>query len=244
VLPHIFDPFFSTHEGSGGMGLGLAMCERIVHDHGGALTVETQLGKGTTFHLELPAAKPASAPRTSPVFTRAKVLLIDDDVAFCRSLTRLLSARCDVSVASNGLVGLAELRKPIIVHDRDSHEAVLGVLTSCLDRRVGGVMHCFSGSAEFAAACVAVGMYVSFAGPVTFKTAHHLQAAAASVPLDRLLIETDSPYLAPVPHRGRRNEPAHVVHVAEKLADLHGLSAADLVARTSENARRLFGLSA
>ncbi len=113
VLPHIFDPFFSTHEGSGGMGLGLAMCERIVHDHGGALTVETQLGKGTTFHLELPAAKPASAPRTSPVFTRAKVLLIDDDVAFCRSLTRLLSARCDVSVASNGLVGLAELRKPI-----------------------------------------------------------------------------------------------------------------------------------
>lgn len=138
----------------------------------------------------------------------------------------------------------AEVGKPIIVHDRESHQEVLGVLERGLDRRVGGVMHCFSGSAEFAAACVAVGMYISFAGPVTFKSAHHLQAAAAGVPLERLLIETDSPYLAPVPHRGRRNEPAHVIHVAEKLADLHGLTPGALIARTSENARRLFGLPA
>jgi TatD DNase family protein len=151
--------------------------------------------------------------------------------------------RAQQEVAFEAQVRLAaELGKPIIVHDRESHQDVLAVLTRCLDRRVGGVMHCFSGSAEFAAACVAVGMYISFAGPVTFKTAHHLQAAAASVPLDRLLIETDSPYLAPVPHRGRRNEPAHVVHVVEKLAELHGVAPGELIARTSENARRLFGL--
>lgn len=113
VLPHIFDPFFTTHEGSGGMGLGLSMCERIVHDHGGAITVETQVGKGTTIHLELPAAKPASAPLNHPILTRAKVLLIDDDVAFCRSLVRLLHTRCEVTVASNGVFGLVELKKPI-----------------------------------------------------------------------------------------------------------------------------------
>ncbi|MEB3195826.1 MAG: TatD family hydrolase [Candidatus Sericytochromatia bacterium] len=138
----------------------------------------------------------------------------------------------------------AELGKPIIVHDRDSHADVLAILTNHLNREVGGVMHCFSGSPEFARECVAIGMFISFAGPVTFKNAHHLQQAAASVPLDRLLVETDSPYLAPVPHRGKRNEPAHVVHVAEKLASLHGLAPDEMIRRTRENGRRLFGLGA
>jgi TatD DNase family protein len=146
-------------------------------------------------------------------------------------------------VAFRAQVGFAaEVGLPIIVHDRESHGDILAILQQELARDVGGVMHCFSGSAEFARECVAVGMYISFAGPVTFKNAEKLQAAAASVPLERLLIETDSPYLAPVPHRGKRNEPAHVVHVAEKLAQLRGISTPELIRITSDNARRLFRL--
>jgi CheY-like chemotaxis protein len=110
VLPHIFDPFFSTRE-SGGMGIGLAMCERIIHDHDGVITVETEVGKGTTFHVDLPAAAPVvTAPQSTP--TRQRVLIIEDDDAFSRSLQRLLRVRCDVTIAENGLVALAELKKP------------------------------------------------------------------------------------------------------------------------------------
>ncbi|MEB3285651.1 MAG: TatD family hydrolase [Candidatus Sericytochromatia bacterium] len=136
----------------------------------------------------------------------------------------------------------ADVGLPIIVHDRESHGDILSILQQTLNRRVGGVMHCFSGSGEFAGECVEIGMYISFAGPVTFKNAEKLQRAAGVVPLERLLIETDSPYLAPVPHRGRRNEPAHVLHVAEKLAEIHGISAAEMIRVTRENAERLFSL--
>jgi TatD DNase family protein len=136
----------------------------------------------------------------------------------------------------------SELGKPIIVHDRDAHGEVLELLKAHLDPAVGGVMHCFSGSYEFALACIKAGMVISFAGSVTFKNAHNLQEAAAKLPLDKVLIETDSPYLAPVPHRGKRNEPAHVADVARKLAELHGIDVEEVARVTSANARRLFGL--
>lgn len=135
-----------------------------------------------------------------------------------------------------------ELGKPVIVHNRDSHGDVLRILQETLVAEAGGVMHCFSGSLELARACIAIGMYISFAGPLTFKNAHNLQDVAASLPLDRLLVETDSPYLAPVPHRGKRNEPMHVGHVAQKLADLHGLAVEEVERITTENARKLFRL--
>jgi TatD DNase family protein len=103
-------------------------------------------------------------------------------------------------------------------------------------------MHSFTGSEETAAACLAMGLYLSFAGMLTYKNASALRAVAATVPLERLLVETDSPYLAPVPLRGKRNEPANVVHTAECLAGLHGVSLQDICERTSRNARDLFGL--
>ena len=136
------------------------------------------------------------------------------------------------------------LGKPVIVHNRDSHGDVLRLLQGHLSHEAGGVMHCFSGSLELAKQCIAIGMYISFAGPLTFKNATSLQEVAAGLPLDRLLVETDSPFLAPVPHRGKRNEPMHVGHVAAKLAALHGVAEEEVVRVTTENARKLFRLPA
>ena len=111
---------------------------------------------------------------------------------------------------------------PVIFHIRDAHGDMVDFFRSCT-RLPAGIIHCFSGSPEIAREYVKMGFYISFAGPLTFKKAPHLQAAAQEVPLDRLLVETDSPYLSPEPKRGRRNEPAHVVYTLTKLAELHGL---------------------
>lgn len=135
-----------------------------------------------------------------------------------------------------------ELGKPVIVHNRDSHADVLRLLQENMSATAGGVMHCFSGSLELALECIKIGMYISFAGPLTFKNATSLQEVAAKLPLDRVLIETDSPYLAPVPNRGKRNEPANVAHVAAKLALLQVQEPAEIARITAENARRLFRL--
>ena len=105
-----------------------------------------------------------------------------------------------------------------------------------------GILHCFSGSAETAKEYLRLGYMISFAGPVTFKKAPKLREAALVVPKDRLLIETDSPYLAPEPVRGRRNEPANVRFVAEKLAEIRGESPEELAAYTYENAKRIYGI--
>ena len=104
----------------------------------------------------------------------------------------------------------------------------------------GGVMHCFTESLAVAEAAMAMGFYISFSGIVTFKNAKELQAVALAVPLERMLIETDSPYLAPVPHRGKMNEPGFVMHVAEFLAKLKGVSVARVAEQTTENFFRLF----
>jgi TatD DNase family protein len=109
---------------------------------------------------------------------------------------------------------------------------------------VRGVMHSFTGDAATAEACVAVGLHISFAGMVTYKNAENLRAVAAGIPADRLLVETDSPYLAPVPVRGRRNEPAYVTHTATCLAAVRSVEPHDLAEQTTANAKRLFGLEA
>lgn len=105
---------------------------------------------------------------------------------------------------------------------------------------VAGVMHCFTESLEVAEAAIAMGFYISFSGIVTFKSAKELQAVARTVPLERILIETDSPYLAPVPHRGKMNEPGFVKHVAEYLADLKGVPLTQIAQQTSDNFFTLF----
>lgn len=105
---------------------------------------------------------------------------------------------------------------------------------------VGGVIHCFSGSWEMAQECLAMGFYISLAGPVTYNNARRPQEIATQVPLDRLLVETDAPYLSPEPRRGRRNEPGNVRYVAEKIAELRGITVEELGSATTSNARRVF----
>lgn len=133
-----------------------------------------------------------------------------------------------------------EVGLPIIIHERDAHQEVFDILKEERAGELGCVMHCFSGSVELAKEYVKLGMYISLGGPVTFKNARKPQEVAMAVPLDRLLIETDSPYLTPVPFRGKRNEPARVRLVAEKIAELRGISLEELAKQTTENAKTLF----
>ncbi|MFZ0428079.1 MAG: TatD family hydrolase [Acidobacteriota bacterium] len=132
--------------------------------------------------------------------------------------------------------------KPVIIHTRDAEEDTLAILSEAYPKgsERPGVLHCFSGSARLAEACLERGFFISFGGIVTFKKADSLREIAASVPSDRLLIETDSPYLAPVPHRGRRNEPAFVECVLNVLSGLRGLEPADLGERIWRNFELLF----
>jgi TatD DNase family protein len=129
--------------------------------------------------------------------------------------------------------------KPIVVHTREADPDTLAILRDARPER--GVIHCFTGGPDAVRAYLDLGLYISVAGVVTFKTAVALREAIRLVPLDRLLVETDSPFLAPVPFRGKRNEPAHVKRVAEAVAELRGIPFAELAARTTENAGRLFG---
>jgi TatD DNase family protein len=134
--------------------------------------------------------------------------------------------------------------KPVVIHCREAEADVVRVLRAEFDRHgpVRGVMHSFTGDAATASVCLEMGLHVSFAGMVTYKNAADLRAVAKTVPLERLLIETDSPYLAPVPHRGKRNEPAFVAHTAACLADVFGVSPDVIAEQTTRNARELFRL--
>ena len=131
---------------------------------------------------------------------------------------------------------------PLIIHSRDAFEDTLRILEEEAGCDIGGVMHCFTGDWEMAQAFLALGFYISFSGIVTFKSAQALQEAAARIPEDRLLIETDSPYLTPVPYRGKANQPAYVRHVAEQIAALRAVSLEHIAAVSSANFSRLFGI--
>ena len=135
-----------------------------------------------------------------------------------------------------------EVRLPIIVHDREAHEDTLNILKSENAKDVGGVFHCYSGSVEMAREVMELGFLISIAGPVTFRNARKLLDVVKYVPDDMLLVGTDSPYLAPEPHRGRRNEPAYVKLVAEKIAEIKGKSLEYIAETTTSNAKRLFGI--
>jgi TatD DNase family protein len=131
--------------------------------------------------------------------------------------------------------------KPFIIHDRDAHGEVLDILKKEA-KGIKGVLHCFSGSLEMAREVIKMGWYISIAGPVTFKNAAKLPEIVAQAPLERLLVETDSPYLTPHPYRGKRNEPAYVRLVAEQVAGLRGMELDALAAATRENIRNLFNI--
>jgi TatD DNase family protein len=138
-----------------------------------------------------------------------------------------------------------DVGKPVVCHVRDAHADARAILKATGAAEVGAVIHCFTGTPEDARSYVGMGCYISFSGIVTFKgkSAAPIRAAVREVPLDRLLIETDCPYLAPVPNRGKRNEPAFVVHTAEVVAQEAGIDLTELAARTVANTRRFFHLT-
>jgi len=183
----------------------------------------------------------------------------DDVVSFLRTLCR------NPSVVAIGEIGLdyyrnlspkpvqrkafeaqinlaREMDLPIVVHDRDAHQEVLQTLKDYRGK-IRGVIHCFSGSLEMARQCVGLQFMISIAGPVTFPNARKLHELAKEIPLSHLLLETDCPWLAPLSKRGRRNEPAYVFEIAEKIAKIRNMSLEDLAKATSDNAKRLFGIS-
>ncbi|AOY75486.1 TatD family hydrolase [Clostridium formicaceticum] len=133
-----------------------------------------------------------------------------------------------------------EVELPIIIHDREAHGEVFDILQEYDAGEIGCVMHCYSSSVEMAREYIKRGIYISLAGPVTFKNAKKTYEVAQHIPLEWLLIETDCPYLAPVPYRGKRNEPAYVTYVANTIAEAKGISFEEVVRKTNENARRLF----
>ncbi len=137
-----------------------------------------------------------------------------------------------------------ELALPVIIHDRDAHQAVMKLLREEKAAEVGGVLHCFSGDLEMAKECTELGFYLSIPGTVTYPSNEQLREVVRGVKIERLLLETDCPYLSPVPHRGKRNEPAYVGITAAKVAELKGLSVTDVGRITSLNAKRLFGIDA
>ena len=132
--------------------------------------------------------------------------------------------------------------KPLIIHTREAVADTLRIMTEEKAAEASGVMHCFTESWEMAEAVLEMGFYISMSGIITFKNALKIKEVAKRVPLDRLLIETDSPYLAPVPYRGKLNQPAYVKHVAEEIAKLRGISLEEVGRRTTENFARLFKL--
>ena len=131
---------------------------------------------------------------------------------------------------------------PIIIHNRDATGDVVNILREENAASVGGVMHCFSGSVETARECIAMNFMISLGGPVTFKNARLPKEVASDIPLEHLMIETDAPYLAPHPYRGKRNEPAFVPLVAEEIARLKGLTIEEIAQATTDNAKKFFGI--
>src|SRR5262245_56829913 len=134
-----------------------------------------------------------------------------------------------------------EVGRPVIIHTREADIETCDLLEAEQADECGGVIHCFTGSHELARRALALGFYISFSGVMAFPRSETIQAVAKDVPLDRLLVETDSPFLAPPPHRGKRNEPAFVVEVARRLAELRGTTVESIGQATLENFRRLFG---
>lgn len=136
-----------------------------------------------------------------------------------------------------------KVKLPIIIHNREATEDVVRILHEEEAHLTGGIMHCFGGSVETAKQCIDMNFMISLGGPVTFKNAKKPKEVATEIPLEHLLIETDAPYLAPHPHRGKRNEPALVTLVAEEIARLKGISVEEVAAATTQNAEKFFGIN-
>ncbi|XCN74737.1 MAG: TatD family hydrolase [Candidatus Electrothrix aestuarii] len=135
-----------------------------------------------------------------------------------------------------------DLQLPIIIHDRDAHEDTIQIIKEQGPFPAGGVMHCFSGDTAFAQQILDLGLYISIPGIVTFKNALDLQQVAQDIPLDRMVLETDGPFLTPAPFRGKRNRPEYLLYTAAMVAELRGISIDEIAQQTTQNTRRLFSL--
>lgn len=135
-----------------------------------------------------------------------------------------------------------ELKLPVVIHDRDAHSDMLTILKEESMGELSGVCHCFSGDVELALQCIELGFHISLGGPVTFKNGSLSKEVAKEIPIERLILETDSPYLTPHPYRGKRNEPLGIILVAEEIAGLRGIDPSELAKVTSMSARKLFNL--
>jgi len=155
---------------------------------------------------------------------------------------RNISPREEQIEMFDGQLALArDLDLPVIIHDRDAHEQTLRIVRSSGVRR--GVFHCFSGDWAMARQCIDLGFHISVPGVVTFEKSKVLQEVVRQAPLDSILLETDCPYLTPVPHRGKRNEPAFIVHTARKVAEIRGMDPEDLARAAAANTRKLFRIN-
>jgi len=135
-----------------------------------------------------------------------------------------------------------ELCLPIIIHDRDAHEDTINIIKKTNVKQIGGIFHCFSGSAEMAMDMLKYNLYIAIGGTVTFKKSRKAIEVVKAVPLDKLLVETDCPYLAPEPYRGKRNNSGYLVHTIQKIAEIKGISEAEVAEATLENAKKVFSL--
>lgn len=133
-----------------------------------------------------------------------------------------------------------ETKKALIVHDREAHKDSFDLITQNLDKEIPVIMHCFSGSWEFAKECIKQGFYIALGGVVTFKNAKKMHEVAKNIPLDKLLLETDAPYLTPEPYRGKENQPAYVKFVAQRIAEIRGITFEEVAQVTTQNARKVF----
>lgn len=157
------------------------------------------------------------------------------DYHWCKGDTEWQRERFRVHIRAARACG-----KPLIIHTREAREDTIRIMQEEGAGEVGGIMHCFTEDLATAEAAIAIGMHVSFSGIVTFRNAEELRTVARTIPLERILIETDSPYLAPIPHRGKPNEPRYVVDVCEFMAKLRGMPAADMARLTTANFSKLF----
>jgi len=150
---------------------------------------------------------------------------------------------CQREVFARQLALAGEAGMPVVIHDRDAHGDIIDILNAYKGRLHGGVMHCFSGGRGLAEQALDLGLYIAFGGALTFKNAHDLVNAAAFTPHDRLLLETDCPYLSPVPFRGRRNDSSRLGIIAERMAQIRGVSTDEIAQLTTDNAKRLFSIT-
>ena len=172
---------------------------------------------------------------------RKKVVAIGEiGLDFFRNLS---TRKNQIEIFKRQLDMALSLDLPVVIHDRQAHEEVLGILSSFSGNGPKGVIHCFSGDYELAKAFMDLGYSISIPGTITLKSASQTRDAATRIPLDRMLLETDAPFLTPLPCKGQRNEPSFVIHTARKVAQLRDIPLEELAKRTSQNTYQLFNLS-